>query len=109
MSILKLNNKIITLNGNIVVQAVSKIWIINDTVDSTTYATFSQPFTVTIDGTTYNFNKLTFSDGYVFFDNNVASGGANWTPEGFRRITFSIAPSGDLLAFLQSNATEVIS
>lgn len=64
---------------------------------------------VTSNGKTYNYITITstalyYSEGY---GNSVYSSSSGWANEGYKTIELDVYPAGDLIKFLQNNATRL--
>lgn len=79
------------------------------------YTTTEIAINFTSNGKSYSMIKIEYGTGgeptpYLLFDSDIiyyvpSSNNIVWTDEAYRTITFETAPSGDLLAWLQANAT----
>lgn len=56
-------------------------------------------------GIKYEFALVQFSIGYLSDSGSVSVYTNRWKKEAYRTITFEEEPTGDLLAFLEANAT----
>lgn len=79
------------------------------------YTTTEIAINFTSNGKSYSMIKFEYGTGgepttYMLYDSDIiyyvtSSNNIVWTDEAYRTITFETAPSGDLLAWLQANAT----
>ena len=79
------------------------------------YTTTEIAINFTSNGKSYSMIKIEYGTGgeptpYLLFDSDIiyyvpSSNNIVWTDEAYRTITFETAPTGDLLAWLQANAT----
>lgn len=79
------------------------------------YTTTEIAINFTSNGKSYSMIKIEYGTGgeptpYLLFDSDIiyyvpSSNNIVWTDEVYRTITFETAPTGDLLAWLQANAT----
>ena len=79
------------------------------------YTTTEIAINFTSNGKSYSMIRIEYGTGgeptpYLLFDSDIiyyvpSSNNIVWTDEAYRTITFETAPSGDLLAWLQANAT----
>ena len=87
--------------------STSKSWLLNSTVNPS-YFDADKAFIVefTSNNTSYNSLRLGRAANIILYDNTiVCSGGI--MQEAYRTVTFLTPPTGDLLTWLQANATPV--
>ena len=84
-------------------------WLLNDIVDGRTLQTTKVDFTSNNTSYSYIVTKkgyIAYSNSEEWNDTNMVYDTASWTNSAYRTITFETAPTGDLLTWLQANATK---
>lgn len=85
-------------------------WVLNEYIDPLDHGevTYSTDFT----SNNNHFNSIRYTDsvvGVLFYNDILVFGGrpvAIWKDQAYRKITFSVPPSGDLLTWLEANAVK---
>lgn len=84
-------------------------WLLNETVDGRTLTSTNVSFMSNNTKFTWiNVKKgyIAYSNSETWDDNNMVYDTVSWTNEAYRTITFETSPSGELLTWLQANATK---
>lgn len=84
-------------------------WLLNDIVDGRTLQTTKVDFTSNNTSYSYIVTKkgyIAYSNSEEWNDTNMVYDTASWTNSAYRTTTFETAPTGDLLTWLQANATK---
>lgn len=90
---------------------MSETWVWNERLNFTENATYSTDFvsnanqynSILLEAVRGGLSLAMQYDETIVFDNNT---NPFWTNEAYRTVTFSTAPTGDLLTFLQANAVK---
>lgn len=88
---------------------IGETWLLNDIVDGRTLQTTKVDFTSNNTSYSYIVTKkgyIAYSNSEEWNDTNMVYDTASWTNSVYRTITFETAPTGDLLTWLQANATK---
>ena len=90
----------------------SETWVLNETIDCSTIVS-ENPIYISYISNEQTFQLIYIVDGllsYVTDDEALdvyeGGGAAGWLDQAYRKVTFTTAPTGDLLTFLESNATK---
>lgn len=102
-----------TYNLGITIPAEKQTWIFNETIDIS-----GLPLDLLTDTVSFKSDNTSFTsiggnttDNYLYYTKNnnpddyeIVYQNDTWTKEAYRTITFDIAPTGDFLTWLESNA-----
>ena len=90
----------------------SETWVLNETIDRSTIVS-ENPIYISYISNEQTFQLIYIGDGllsYVTDDEALdvyeGGGAAGWLDQAYRKVTFTTAPTGDLLTWLESNATK---